>query len=194
MPSGGGNYYVKSESHIWRESDGFKCQFNFFLHPDFPVEKTCTLKAGTELKTYASQHLRNQYANVFFMGQNGGFKDAGDLIKQLKSMITYSQSNRYIVISFHTTNAPIPTISRMMEMEDSLGHAFGKHFINLRGYLVKSGIKDAGLTATREDEDSISRGQVPPQLMIDGCHFTSDGYRLIAQLVYNKMKKLGYTP
>ena len=57
----------------------------------------------------------------------------------------------------------------MKEMEDSLCQSFGKHYI-----------------------DSIAKGQVPPQLMIDGTHFTTLGYKEIATLVYLKMKELGY--
>ena len=80
----------------------------------------------------------------------------------------------------------------MKEMEDSLQQTFNKHFINLRGYLVKSGLADGGLTPTQEDKDSIAKGQVPPQLLTDGTHFTSVGYNEIATLVYNKMQELGY--
>lgn len=48
------------------------------------------------------------------------------------------------------------------------------------------------MTATQADRDSIARGQVPPQLMVDGCHFKKEGYKLIADLVYKKMRQLGY--
>lgn len=80
------------------------------------------------------------------------------------------------------------TIPRMKEMEDSLCQSFGKHYINLREYMVTNGLADA----TQKDKDSIAKGQVPPQLMIDGTHFTTLGYKEIATLVYLKMKELGY--
>lgn len=84
------------------------------------------------------------------------------------------------------------TISRMKEMEDSLNQSFGKHYINLREYMVTRGLSDAGLEPTQEDKDSIGKGQVPPQMMTDGCHFTTKGYEEIAKLVFEKMKELGY--
>lgn len=58
--------------------------------------------------------------------------------------------------------------------------------------MVTNGLADAGLVPTQKDKDSIAKGQVPPQLMIDGTHFTTLGYKEIATLVYLKMKELGY--
>lgn len=80
----------------------------------------------------------------------------------------------------------------MKEMEDSLSITFKSHFINLRHYMVSNGLTDAYLTATNEDLDSINHGQVPPQLMTDGTHFNAHGCKLIANLVKDKIKELGY--
>lgn len=150
------------------------------------------IKTGSVINTFASKHLRNCYAYIFFMGQNGSFADVGELIKQYKAMIDYCGSDRYIVIGFHKPNKSISTINRMKEMEDSLQMAFSNHYINLRDYLVRNGLSDAGLTPTEEDKDSMSIGQVPPQLMVDGVHFTNDGYKLISNLVKVKFKELRY--
>ncbi|MBP3850239.1 MAG: hypothetical protein J6E43_05430 [Prevotella sp.] len=107
-------------------------------------------------------------------------------------MIEYSKSKRYIVISFHKPNEVMNTISRMKEMEDSLSRSFGKHYINLREFMINHGLADAGLKPTQEDRDSMTKGQVPPQMMTDGCHFTSKGYEEVAKLVFDKIKELGY--
>ena len=153
---------------------------------------TDTLKEGSIVNTYAMKNLGNKYANVFFIGQNGGFDNTADLIRQLKAMIAYSKSKRYIVISFHNPNGVIKTISRMKEMEDSLNQSFGKHYINLRENMVTRGLADAGLEPTQEDKDSIAKGRVPPQMMTDRTHFTRKGYEEIAKLVFEKMKELNY--
>lgn len=164
----------------------------YILHPLKENALGNSIKAGSIIETYASQHLRNCYANIFFMGQNGGFANTGELIKQLKAMIDYSGSDRYIVISFHKTNESMPTIEHMKEMEDSMQTAFTNHYINLREYLITKGLLDAGLTATEEDKDSISVGCVPPQLMVDGVHFTNESYNLISNLIKEKFIELGY--
>lgn len=186
------NFQISSEAKFWKEEGKYKFEYNYFMDADDEWAATDTLKEGSIVNTYAMKNLRNKYANVFFIGQNGGFENTADLIRQLKAMIAYSKSKRYIVISFHKPNGVMKTISRMKEMEDSLNQSFGKHYINLREYMVTRGLSDAGLEPTQEDKDSIGKGQVPPQMMTDGCHFTTKGYEEIAKLVFEKMKELGY--
>lgn len=166
--------------------------YNYYLTPMNNQGTIEILKKGSIVETHAMRKLRGKYANVFFVGQNGGFKDVSDLIRQIRAMIAYSQSNRYVVISFHKTNHVINTIPRMREMEDSLRMYFGKHYINLREQMVKSGQKYANLVPTKADADSIAKGVVPPQLLADDCHFTTKGYNIIAKLVFERMKELGY--
>ncbi len=185
-------FSLSSQAKFWKENDKYKFKYNYFITPEDKWETTDTIKAGSIVNTYAMKNLRGKYANVFFIGQNGGFEDTADLIKQLRAMISYSKSNRYIVLSFHTPNKQINSIIRMKEMEDSLQQAFGKHYINLREYMVKNGLADADLTPTKADKESIANGHVPTQLMTDGTHFTTVGYKEIATLVVQKMKELGY--
>ena len=186
------NFQISSEAKFWKEEGKFKFEYNYFIDANDEWIATDTLKEGSIVNTYAMKNLRNKYANIFFIGQNGGFDDTADLIRQLKAMIAYSKSKRYIVISFHKPNRVMNTISRMKEMEDSLYQCFGKHYINLRHYMVTKGLSDANLEPTQVDRDSIAKGQVPPQLLTDGTHFTSKGYKRIAELVYDKMKELEY--
>ena len=83
----------------------------------------------------------------------------------------------------------MPTSKRMGEMEDSLQLAFGNRYINLRRHMVNRGLQEASFIPTQEDRDSISHGMVPPQLLVDGCHFKKEGYRIIARLVKKKIDK-----
>lgn len=83
----------------------------------------------------------------------------------------------------------MPTPKRMGEMEDSLQLAFGNSYINLRRYMVNRGLQEAGFVPSQEDKDSIRHCMVPPQLMVDGCHFKKEGYRIIARLVKQKIDK-----
>lgn len=185
-------FTIKSESQFWREDGKYQFEYNYFIESNEIATKTDTLKKGSIIETNAMQKLRNVYANVFFMGQNGGFKDASELIAQYKAMIKYSNCDKYIIIGYHKPNGSMPNINRMMEMEDSLTNAFGNHYINLRSYLVKDGLKDADLTPSQIDTDSIMQNQVPLQLLIDGTHFTSIGYALVGKLVAKRFKELGY--
>lgn len=187
-----GRYYeISSQSKIWEE-DGYVCEYNYYIKDLYPLDSTIVLKAGSKVETSAMLNLRGKYANVFFIGQNGGFKDVADLIAQINAMIKYSKSPRYIVVSFHKPNMVITSPMRMAEMEDSLSKAFGKHYINLRKYLMTSGLKDAQITPTKADEDSIAHGVVPPSLLKDGVHFTPKGYEIIGHLISKKFKLLLY--
>ncbi len=188
----GKRFTLSSEAKFWKEDGKYEHEYNYFITPQEETAASYTLKAGSTVTTYAMEQLRGKYANVFFIGQNGGFDDAADLTRQLKDMIRYSRSDRFVVISFHKPNKVMPTIARMKEMEDSLHTAFGNHYINLRDSLVRNGLQHAGLSPTSEDRDSIKHGQVPPQLMTDGTHFTTKGYKEIARLVNDKFRQLGY--
>ena len=101
-----------------------------------------------------------------------------------------SKCDKYIIVSHHVSNNVEPTTERMAEVEDSLQMVFGNRYINLRKEMISNGLRLAGLTATKEDRDSIAHHQVPPQLLIDKCHFTKDGYNVLAQLVAQRIKKL----
>ena len=188
----GGTYELSVESKIWRVGDGYGKAYNYFITPKESSDKQLVLKKGSKVQTWAMSHLRNAYCNIIFMGENGGFKDVRDLICQIKAMIAYSKSDRYIVIGFHKYNNVISTHKRMVEMEDSLSKAFGSHYLCIRKHLVKEGLKEAGMTATKADLDSMRIGVVPPQLLVDGLHFTSKGYAVIGNLVGKKIKELGY--
>ena len=188
----GGTYELSVESKIWRVGDGYGKAYNYFITPKESSDKQLVLKKGSKVQTWAMSHLRNAYCNIIFMGENGGFKDVRDLICQIKAMIAYSKSDRYIVIGFHKYNNVISTHKRMVEMEDSLSKAFGSHYLCIRKYLVKEGLKEAGMTATKADLDSMRIGVVPSQLLVDGIHFTSKGYDIIGKLVAMKMKELEY--
>ena len=187
-----GRYYeISSESKIWQEN-GYVSEYNYYIDDLNPQDTTFVIETGSRIETAAMRELRGKYANVFFIGQNGGFKNVADLIAQIQAMIKYSKSPRYVVVSFHKPNKVIPSPNRMTEMEDSLSMTFGKHYVNLRRYLMTYGLKDAGITPTSVDNDSIAHGAVPPSLLKDRVHFTPKGYEIIGHLIGKKFKSLGY--
>lgn len=188
----GKSFNIKSESQFWKEDGKYQFEYNYIIESNNKVIKTDTLKKGSIIETNAMRKLRNAYANIFFMGQNGGFKNAYELIEQHKAMIKYSNCDKYIIVGYHKPNLTMPNIKRMIEMEDSLSNTFGKQYINLRSYLVKDGLKDGNLNPSQKDKEAIAKNEVPPQLMSDGLHFTTIGYELIGKLVAHRFKELGY--
>lgn len=185
-------FVIKSESHYWKENKKYHFEFNYYLESINERFKSDTLRKGSIIETHGMRTLRNAYVNVFFMGQNGGFSNVLELIQQYKAMIKYSNCNRYIIIGFHKPNKSIPSIKRMVEMEDSLRNEFGDHYINLRSYMIQNGLKDGKLNPKLSDINSMRNGLIPPQLTSDGTHFTPTGSKLIGALVFKRFRQLGY--
>ena len=188
----GHKFNITSESNIFKERNKTCYEYNYYLIPKESVEYIDTLKKGSIIETKAMHTLRSAYCNIFFIGQNSGYINNRDLIQQLKSMIKYSKSKRYIIISHHKKSKTNNSINKMIAMEDSLSSEFGQHYINLRIYMKDSALIALSKTPSDEDKDSIRRGVVPPQLLTDGTHFRDEAYSLIAILVKNKMRQLGY--
>lgn len=191
---GGKEFVLRVNHNFWAEkfrNNVSYCEESYYyLDKRFEQLRTDTIRKGTILKTKAMRELRGAYCSIFFIGQNGGYSCTRELIAQLNAMIKYSKSKHFIVISHHVPNQVEKNAKEMCAMEDSLAQAFGSSFINLRQYLVSSGLHDAGLVPTDEDIVAVKQGNCPPQLLKDGTHFTKDGYKLIAKLVEDKIKMM----
>lgn len=188
----GKSFTIKSEAYYWMEKEKFRFEYNYYIEPNFDVEETIELKKGSVIETEAMRDLRDGYAYVFLLGANNGFKDLDDYMKQLKTMVEYTGCERYVIISFHIKNNVMNTAEKLDKMEEALKETYGRHYINLRKYMNRHGLKDAGIEATEQDKKDIKEGFVPNSLLSDGCHFTAEGYSLIARRLARQFKKLAY--
>lgn len=156
------------------------------------------VKAGDKLKTGA-QDIRAD-VNIFFTGTNGGWNenntkpadtesDAADLIELIKKQIAATKdSNKYIVIGL--TNG---SKNKWAVTNPALKEAFGERFLDAKAYLAtEQALADAGITPTEQDKADIASGTVPTSLRVDTAHFNDAGYRLLANLVYDKLNELEY--
>ena len=149
-----------------------------------------TLKQGCIIHTSSMKNERNKYANIFFIGANGGFQSDGEILaEQCKKMIEFSGSDNYIVIGFHKSG--IIPVSELKKYERSLSSEFGARFLNFREYTSTQGLKDAGVIPTDEDIQAMNEGKCPPSLLSDGFHLNDTGKNLLAKQIYNKLKYLG---
>lgn len=189
----GKEYTLSCSANIKRYNDTYHYNFIYQIERMEEVEKDDTLRKYSIIATDAMRSLRGAYANVFFIGENGGYNNVNELIGQIQDMICYSQSKRFVVVSFHKPNEVIPSISRMAEMEDSLSNAFGPNFLNLRQALLSDGISLTGIKKSVKDEEAMINGEVPPSLLMkDGIHFTGVTKKAVATMVYNKLMELKY--
>ena len=141
---------------------------------------------------------------VLEIGSNGGWKgDYKVLIKQYKAMIKHAKCSDYIILG--DTDDPGCSIADTRQKpfkagrgpgetawEAALSKEFGNHFINMRVYLIKNGLADAGLTTTTADKVYAAKGWISPQLRADWTHLNSFGYYAKAKAVYDRGVKLGY--
>lgn len=134
----------------------------------------------------AAMKDRKKDIMVIFIGQNGGWNnDPATLTMQIRSMVDYSDNDQFIVIGLHTLDA-----ASRATLEAEMLKQFGRRYINLRDYMTKYGLADAGITPTTQDTTDMASGKTPTSLMTDGTHFTAAGYTIIGNLIYKRMKEL----
>lgn len=143
---------------------------------------------GTEIVTAASSQYLD-YITVIFMGQNGGYTDIEDLIRQQRAIIKHQTANqdRFIIVGLHTGNR-----ENRRELEEAMQEEYGDQYINLREYMATQAMTDAGLEPTAQDLAMMEQGATPASLLSDTVHFNANGYELIGKLIYNTMDELGY--
>lgn len=145
----------------------------------------------TPLITYAMKSMRDNI-NIIWLGTNGGFSTSSELIEYIDAMIDYMTpiNKKYIVFGIHHL---VSTVTETFEMiEKNMTLHFGRHYINQRKYMLEYGLSDAGITPTVEDTTAISQGKIPPSLLYDDVHYNDKGYNIIANLVVERGKELGY--
>lgn len=146
-----------------------------------------TLPKNSRVVTYAAAHYRSAIP-VIFIGQNGGYSNTADLIRQQKAIIhnQIGAEHQYIVVGLHTGTAKQRTA-----LEKKMQQTYGDHYINLRKILSKNGTKIAGIKATKEDRRMMRAGMVPASLLADDhLHFNAKGYRTVAKVIYARMTAL----
>lgn len=150
--------------------------------------ETVYVPEETEVKTWASSRF-SDYIYVVFMGENHGWNDIQDLIKQQQAILSMQEkyAGNYIVVGL-----PTGTKEERQELEEALYETYGDRFLNIREYLSTQGIYDAGLKPSEEDLARMEEGMIPTSLLADHIHFNAAGYRLIGNFMYERMDELGY--
>ena len=153
---------------------------------------------GTEITTAVSDMYRDFIPVIFIGTYDNQYTTVDELISFQKAIIDHQIRNkdRYIILGLYYMNDRWDRgITLDLDFfENAMTKEYGDHFINVRKYMLSDGLKDAGLTATKADTDDIQHGLVPTSLRssADPSELNASGYRLLGQLVYDRMDKLGY--
>jgi hypothetical protein len=142
---------------------------------------------------------------IIFIGQNGGYNDEEDLVRQHRLMIEHANAKHVIVLGLSSGSA-----STRASYEARMKKEFGRYFISLREYLAHSikdssnniiscyGLDDQGLKPGSKEYggqtyvalNEIATGTVPHQILADGVHYTDGTKTVIANLIYKRCKEL----
>ena len=157
-------------------------------------------KKGKETKADYPAEIKTDAMNyrgsilVVWLGTNDSYQQtdaealANHLITVLDCMIDYNGTNSYIVIGL-TSKCYCEVVD---EVNVRLAKKYGRHFLDIRNYLLKYGLEDASITPLPEDILDIDNGEIPSSLRTDGVHFNDAGFRVIGDVLYRKGVELGY--
>lgn len=108
----------------------------------------------------------------------------GSLVEYQKQIISAFNTNKYIVVSL--------TQDDRNETNEALKNAHGEHYLDFKNYLLSSGLKDAGITATEQDQQNISENKIPASLRADDINGNDKYSELLSKQILNKLIDLKY--
>ena len=150
---------------------------------------------GTLIET-ASTYEYTDYIHVVYIGTYGTFKNAAELVSQVKELLSRQAKNpeRFIVLGPCAVKGEEFSARAMNAIDTAMMQAFGNRYINVRKYLIGDGLRDAGITPTKKDNAAIKAGKVPVSFLVTekGLELNGRAYTLIGRLVYERMESLGY--
>ncbi len=153
---------------------------------------TIAVEDGSRLITAGMAQKSSDDVLVIFTGTNDSpdRNSIYDVIKYQRGIIDLTGSEKYVVIGM-TCKRVMPDIERVNEI---LAEEYGEHFLDVREFMLTYGLEYEGLRATSRDTSDIASGEIPSSLRIDYVHGNKYFYDIIANMLYEKMKYLGYLP
>lgn len=155
------------------------------------------VEKGTSIITAASDAYED-YIHIVWLGTYGTLTNVENLVSDTQALLQRQNVNtgRYLVIGPCAFNGSWGTASPLTldSVDSAMLQAFGDRYINLRKYLIEDGLRDAGITATTRDKQSVLSGYVPDSFRSNasGADLNGAAYELLGKLVYERMDRLGY--
>ena len=131
-----------------------------------------------------------QYTTVIWAGTNNtpSVATLANTIDSIQAIIDTLPHDRYIVVGLTSKNY-MPEVE---EVNLVLERKFGKHFVDVRTYLLRYGLEDNNMSPTEQDNIDIANGEIPTSLRTDTVHLRYTGHKVVANQIYQKGKELGY--
>lgn len=180
--------------------DGMECTLSrrgmFYCLSRNDSAEEVTMKSGASIVPQASFGNYSADINIIWAGTNDRAtpETVSKTIDNIQKMIEYLGSERYIVVGL-TALSYMPEVEKVNQ---ALADAFGEHFYDFRSYVLKRGLKDAEIKASKKDKQDIKDGEIPRSFMkapdpdVDHVHGNEAFYQLLANELVKKLKKLQY--
>ena len=160
----------------------------------------------TAIRTDFDVNRNSPYLMVIFIGQNGGYTDLDDLVRQHRLMMEHANAKHTIILGLSSG-----TKAGRADYEARMKKEFGRYFISLREYLAQPiydsggnivscyGLADQNLEpndtyvyngTTYDALAEIAVGTVPHMSLADSVHYTSGTKTVIGNMLYKKCKEL----
>ena len=158
----------------------------------------------TAIRTDFDIHRNAPHLAIIYIGQNGGYNDLDDLVRQHRLMIEHANAQHTIILGFSSGTA-----AGRSAYESRMKKEFGRYFVSLREYLAHPiyngtemvscwGLADQGLEpgtkeyngTTYDALTEIASGTVPHQILADSVHYTNGTKTVIGNMLYKKCCEL----
>lgn len=161
----------------------------------------------TAIRTAYDRNRNDPYLMVIFIGQNGGYSDLDDLVRQHRLMIEHANAEHVIILGLSSGTA-----SQRADYEARMKKEFGRYFLSLREYLSTPiysgneivscyGMADQNVEidpdytySGKTTKQEIEEGTVPHQILADGVHYTAETKTVIGKYIYKKCCELNIFP
>lgn len=166
-------------------------QNKYYINRITPNSTDYTTKENATIFTSLSNEKKGVL--TIFIGQNGGYTSANDLLNQIDLFVEHKGDKNVIIITSHGNSTT--------EIVKLIRDKYQSKYIDLRKYMTTKAIYDAiefgllpnnGEYPTSEDMERMEKNYTPKTLLKDGIHFNSIGYELLGRLRYKKGIELGY--
>ena len=153
--------------------------------PSDILDSSIIVSAGEPFITAASKQSLTSEIMTIFVGTNDdtdtGGTDKQILFENIKRLSRLSKNGKYIIISPY-----VHSVSN--EMREMIRNEFGMRHIDMYQYMTTRAIADA----VKRGYISSASGTWESLLLTDGTHPNDTGHHLIADLIIERIKELGY--
>lgn len=141
------------------------------------------------LETWGYRNQRND-VTVIWAGNNdtSSWMSITWTMENIQRMIETLSHDKYIILGLTSKHQFNDIVNR----NNAMFRKFGRHFLDVRQYLLDYGLSDNNLTPTEQDLADIADGEIPSSLRTDDMHLKNYGYQSVAKCVYIRGKELGY--